>query len=90
MNSDLYKHYHFYWWCHRQHHLQLRRRHDRGSFDCQYLGSSRFESVVDGIERDYRITLTHAHYAIWYVGQQQSYATLVCSGPSSERTPMND
>ena len=25
MNRELYQHYHFYWWCHRQHHLQLKR-----------------------------------------------------------------
>ena len=25
MNRELYQHYHFYWWCHRQHHVQLKR-----------------------------------------------------------------
>ena len=27
MNSSLYKHYHFYWWCHRRHHMELKKTH---------------------------------------------------------------
>ena len=33
------------------------------------------------------LSLTHARYAGWHVGQQQSCSTPVCFGPASEQSP---